>query len=309
MGNEIINMGYPVYNAIMGLVVGDAVGLPYEGKERNTFRCEAMTGFGTYKQPPGTWSDNSSMTLATVASLVKNDGKINLGDMMKQFRSWLYKGKFTPWGKVISFGSTARYAIARYSEKENNVYSCGGRELLTNDAGSLSRILPLAFIETTGKDIFEVSGLTHAHEVSQTACMIYVTYAKKLYHGVDRDEALVETLHECEWCLTNDFVRLKNIKNVSRDDISNYIYVVSILEAALWCFLTSNDYRECILKAVNLGNDSDTTAAIAGGLAGLYWGVDGDGIPLMWLEDVAGTAEIGRLCEKFNEILNKIQSD
>ena len=157
--------------------------------------------------------------------------------------------------------------------------------------------------------VFEVSGLTHAHEVSQTACMIYVTYAKKLYHGVDRDEALVETLHECEWCLTNDFVRLKNIKNVSRDDISNYIYVVSILEAALWCFLTSNDYRECILKAVNLGNDSDTTAAIAGGLAGLYWGVDGDGIPLMWLEDVAGTAEIGRLCEKFNEILNKIQSD
>lgn len=303
-------MSNKVYDGIMGLVVGDAVGVPYEFKERYSFRCEGMTGFGTYSQPPGTWSDDSSLTLATLDSLIENSGKIKLDDMMIRFREWLYDRCYTARGQTFDVGNTTRLAIARYDVNKNNVYACGGKKVTDNGNGSLMRILPLAFMDNVcSKDIFEVSALTHAHSISQTACVIYVTYANKLLHGYGKDNALRETLTECEWCLTPDFVRLPKIKERFRDEISSSGYVVHSLEAALWCFLTTDNYRGCILKAVNLGNDTDTIAAIAGGLAGIFYGADSkNGIPEGWKSSTARMAWIVGLCEKFNEILNSSNS-
>ena len=298
-------MGNAVYNGIIGLVVGDALGVPYEFRQRDSFECRNMTGYGTYNQPAGTWSDDSSLTLATLDSLIKNKGKIKLDDMMKRFRNWLYNKQYTPHGETFDVGNTTRFAIASYDSEKNNVYSCGCRKITDNGNGSLMRILPLVFIDAGGKEVFEVSGLTHAHCISQTACMIYVTYANKLIHGYDKEDALIETLSECEWCLTSEFCRLLRIKECSRKSIESDGYVVHTLEAALWCFLNTDNYKDCVLTAVNLGNDTDTIAAVAGGLAGICYGAYGDmGIPEKWKSSIARMAWIKDLCEEFNDILN-----
>lgn len=302
-------MSNKIYDGIMGLVVGDALGVPYEFKSRDSFVCNGMSGHGTYNQPPGTWSDDSSLTLATLDSLMRNGGKIYLDDMMKRFRDWLYNKQYTPHGETFDVGNTTRFAIARYDPEKNNVYSCGGRKITDNGNGSLMRILPLAFIDTSGKDVFEVSALTHAHGISQTACMIYVTYANKILHGWGKENALRETLIECEWCLTPEFTRLPKIIERSREEINSSGYVVHTLEAALWCFLTTDNYKDCVTKAVNLGNDTDTTAAVAGGLAGLYYGADSrNGIPEGWKSSIARIAWIKYLCDKFNDVLERRES-
>ena len=86
-----------IYDAIIGLVIGDALGVPYEFKDRNSFECTDMVGYGTYNQPKGTWSDDSSMTLATIESISRL-GKVDIEDIANNFIKWLYYGEFTPYG-------------------------------------------------------------------------------------------------------------------------------------------------------------------------------------------------------------------
>ena len=299
-------MSNKIYDGIMGLVVGDALGVPYEFKARDSFTCNGMTGHGTYDQPPGTWSDDSSLTLATLDSLVSNGGKICLDDMMKRFRDWLYNKQYTPHGETFDVGNTTRLAIARYDVNKNKVYLCGGRKVADNGNGSLMRILPLAFIDTSDKDICEVSSLTHAHHISTIACMIYVAIANALSHDVYKEDAVFDTLGKYQHLMTGEFARLFDIQNLSRESIQSDGYVVHTLEAALWCFLTTDNYRGCVTKAVNLGSDTDTTAAVAGGLAGLYYGADSwNGIPEEWKKSIARTAWIKDLCEAFNDMLEQ----
>lgn len=90
-----------IYNAIMGFVVGDALGVPAEFKERDTFTITDMIGYGTHHQPSGTWSDDSSMTLATLESIGRM-GKIDLDDIMQNFAKWLNYGEFTPYGECLT---------------------------------------------------------------------------------------------------------------------------------------------------------------------------------------------------------------
>lgn len=295
-----------IYNGIMGLVVGDALGVPFEFKKRDSFICPGMTGYGTYDQPPGTWSDDSSMTLATLDSLIENKGKINLEDMMLKFMNWLYYDKYTPYNNVFDVGQTTRSAIWEYAYNGKSVYGCGERSVTNNGNGSLMRIFPLAFIDTNTKDVFNVSGLTHAHNLAKTACLIYVKIANNLVHGYDKEDAVSNALTECEWCMTEVFERLKYIKDFHRNAINSSGYVIHTLEAALWCFLTTDNYKDCVEEAVRLGNDTDTTAAVAGGLAGIYYGVGGDGIPEEWIEKIARKDWIKELCEKFENALNLV---
>ena len=113
------------YNGIMGLVVGDALGVPVEFKKRDTFTITDMTGYGTYNQPPGTWSDDSSLTLATLDSMIKL-GKVDPADIMQNFFHWLNDGMFTPYGKVFDVGGGTRRAIARYANGKDAA-KCGGK--------------------------------------------------------------------------------------------------------------------------------------------------------------------------------------
>lgn len=292
-----------VYDGIMGLVVGDALGVPFEFKERDTFKCTDMVGYGTYNQPVGTWSDDSSMTLATLESIVLNQGKIDLFGIMQNFYNWFYHGHFTPHGNVFDIGNTTRFAINRFrlgAAPEN----CGGMNATDNGNGSLMRILPIALMEeATLKDVYNVSRLTHAHPIALKACEIYVDFVVGFL--VEKERSKEENL-EITMYLENSetFKRIKHMKNLSRDEIRSTGYVVDTLEAALWCFLHTDSYKDCVLEAVNLGGDTDTIAAVAGGLAGIYYGVGGEkGIPEEWIEQIVKKEWIQELCEKAEKVL------
>lgn len=289
-----------IYDGIMGLVVGDALGVPVEFKKRDTFHVTDMIGYGTYNQPPGTWSDDSSMTLATLESIGQFKRIDPLG-IMNNFYAWLYYAEFTPYGKVFDVGGGTRRAIARYASGKP-LNDCGGRTRMDNGNGSLMRILPLAFIPCSMKDINTISGLTHNHDIAKRACRLYLIVAEQIL----KSGKVPRWMYTDTDIWTGDFSRVREIWKLNREEIRSSGYVVDTLEAALWCLYHSNTYRDCVLMAVNLGEDTDTVAAVAGGLAGLVYGVGGEsGIPEEWISQIARKDWIKGLCDAVESSLSK----
>ena len=288
-----------IYNGLLGLVVGDAMGVPVEFNPRDSFKVTDMTGYGTYDLPAGSWSDDSSMMLATVESIARL-GKIDTDDIMKNFVRWVNDGEFTPYGEMFDIGRATRNAIQRYVAGIP-AEQCGGTAEWDNGNGSLMRILPLAFTDCDYETVNAVSSLTHAHEISKAACRVYVYVARQLLQG-----KTLEEIYKCFGMKQSMFDRLPLLKDLTHDEIKSTGYVVDTLEAALWCNLNSSSYRECILLAVNLGEDTDTVAAVAGGLAGIIYGVGGEqGIPEEWIKQIARKEWIEELCGKFEKRLGK----
>ena len=282
-----------IYDAVMGLIVGDALGVPVEFKASDTFHVDDMIGYGTYNQPPGTWSDDSSLTLATMESIIRK-GKIDPADIMLNFSRWLNNAEFTPYGEVFDVGGTTEAAIRRF---QNGIepLKCGLNHYKHNGNGSLMRILPLALFPSSMNDINEISSLTHAHEISRRACRLYVGTAEQLLKGASLWEVI-----GCSGIWVKEFDRIPKIHKLNRDEIKSTGYVVDTLEAALWCVYHTRSYRDCVLTAVNLGGDTDTIAAVAGGLAGIIYGCGGEsGIPDEWIAQIARKDWISDLCERF----------
>ncbi len=308
-----------VKDGIMGVVIGDALGVPYEFKPRKYFDenpVNSMDGYGTHNQPAGTWSDDSSLTLATLDSLTNG---IDYEDMMKKFYAWFMDSDYTATGEIFDMGITTRTAIIDYGNGKNPIM-CGGNGERDNGNGSLMRILPIAYyLEENCMDmdkqieiIHNLSALTHRHIRSQMACGIYVNIALKLINndsGIGLEDVIkngistaieyYETRPECQEELNNNFKRIVDgsIFDVSRDEILSSGYVTATLEASIWCLTHTNNFQDCVLTAVNLGHDTDTTAAVAGGLAGIYYGYDE--IPIEWLEEIDQIDDILNLCENF----------
>lgn len=288
--------------AIMGLVVGDAVGVPYEFRKRDTFTADDMTGYGTYGMPPGTWSDDSSMTLATIES-IESRGEVSPEGIMLNFWNWFQHGDFTPYGYAFDVGGTTRQAIQRY-RAGLPIAECGGQTVRDNGNGALMRILPMAFYPGSISDVTAVASLTHNHRISNTACALYVAIARFLLTGMDAKRAILEGFEKIERVMPvpDELHRIPYLFYMTRDEIKSTGYVVDTLEAALWCVTKSTSYRECVLMAVNLGEDTDTVAAIAGGLAGIIYGVGGEkGIPEEWIAQIAEKERIVYFCERFEK--------
>lgn len=294
-----------IYNGIIGLVVGDALGVPVEFKKRDSYKVEDMTGYGTYNQPPGTWSDDSSMTLATLESIVRM-GFIDPADIMNNFYEWLQNEQFTPWGKVFDVGGATRRAIARYANGTDPA-KCGGKTRMDNGNGALMRILPIAMLANYPEkqnELLKVTHLTHAHFISDFGCLIYTAIVENLMNGVPKDEAILNGIQKFKpqletVSMLGDYFRLIDIEWLERTFVKSSGYVVDTLEAALWCFLNTNSYRECVLTAVNLGEDTDTVAAVAGGLAGIYYGCGGEsGVPDEWVAQIPRREWIEDLCSQ-----------
>lgn len=286
-----------VFDGIIGLAVADAVGVPVEFRDRDTYEVTEMRGYGTYNQPPGTWSDDSSMTLATVESIGRL-GKIDPVDIMDNFVMWLEHAAFTPHDEVFDVGGATRRAITRY-DNGTPIDCCGGCSVMDNGNGALMRILPLAFIPNSLGNVPQIAGLTHAHSISQKGCNLYVMIAKHLL--IKRP---FKRFFEAEDLFTGEYSRILNIPNMKRDEIRSSGYVVDTLEAALWCLYHTNSYKDCVLLAVNLGGDTDTVAAVAGGLAGILYGCGGEsGVPDEWIAQVARKDWIKGLCDEFENKL------
>jgi len=296
--------------AILGLVVGDALGVPAEFKSRAELRVNPimdMIGYGTHNQPAGTWSDDSSMVIATMewlSEMENNEPDYTL--LMEKFGNWLLYGDYTPYENTFDCGISTSRAIMNY-RRGMEPLQCGGQSDYDNGNGSLMRILPAALwksAELAGEEIadadfiFNISAVTHAHMRSKIGCLIYSKLiADLLYDQNDvKFDAVQKSLSSCKCYLETiddkqtiydigKYARLWDLdtfKNLDEDNIKSTGYVVDTLEAAIWSFLNTDSYKECVLKAVNLGDDTDTVGAVAGGIAGLYYGMKE--IPTEWIE-------------------------
>ncbi|MDJ1495947.1 ADP-ribosylglycohydrolase family protein [Cytophagaceae bacterium DM2B3-1] len=306
---------------LFGVAVGDALGVPVEFKDRSylkQFPVTDMIGYGTYNQPPGTWSDDSSLTFCLAESLCKG---YDLTDLSRRFITWREYNHWTPHGHVFDIGIATSDAISRLRKGVSPALA-GGKDEQSNGNGSLMRILPLALylidkdIQTRFEKTKEVSTITHAHIRSILACFIYLEYALCLIKGLDKWKAFEQMrvtvnqfLDENAVCSDDErrkFYRIlghpstefgmEPIHTYEEVQVYSSGYVLHSLEASFWCLLNSNSYSETVLKAVNLGKDTDTTAAIAGGLAGLVYQFEQ--IPVKWVSQLARVGDIHALSEK-----------
>ena len=256
-------------DAVYAVAVGDALGVPVQFRERDTFHVDIMTGYGTDNKPPGTWSDDTSLTLATCMS-IKESGGVDISLMRTYFLKWYEKGEFTPFGEAFDVGATTRQAL------ETGV---GLTDIRSNGNGSLMRIVPLAFLpRISKKDIEAVSAITHGHRIAKDACIIYVTIAQALLQGATLPEAIHEGMKGNKNPL---FEHLPEVGMRKREEIKSTGYVVDTLYASIWSLLQTDNLKDALLTAVNLGDDSDTTAAVTGGLGGILYGCES--IPSEWL--------------------------
>lgn len=309
-----------VKSGIFGVCIGDALGVPVEFKSREQLKNSPVTKmmeFGTHHQPVGTWSDDSSLTLCLVEELTKGYDLEKIG---QSFVKWYKYGHWTPHGKVFDIGIATRQAIHKIS-KGYTPQLCGGTSEKDNGNGSLMRILPLLFyikdfpIEKRFDVIKEVSSITHAHIRSVISCFIYLEFSLELLKGKEKLEAYEMMQRAIKQFLNNnpicsqeemdkfDRILSNNIFEYGEDQISSGGYVLHSLEASLWCFMNSQNYAEAVLKAVNLGEDTDTTGAITGGIAGIYYGFEN--IPEEWVSELVRKEDIEKLCIKLGNKLMK----
>ncbi|AEM22450.1 ADP-ribosylglycohydrolase [Brachyspira intermedia PWS/A] len=303
-------------SAILGLAIGDALGVPYEFITRNIIKkdpCKDMIGYGTHNKKPGTWSDDTSLTLCLLDNL--NNKNINYNDIMNSFAMWYDKGYYTADGHTFDIGITTSDAINNYKSEKNPI-KCGLSDEYSNGNGSLMRILPIAFYINKyfyGKlfdnsevinIIYNISSLTHSHKRSLIACVIYTAIALNLINDMNIEEAINKALKDSFNYYKNEkeinnYKRIfdSNFKKLNDTKIESSGYVVHTLEASIWVLLNTSNYKDAVLKAVNLGNDTDTTAAVTGGLAGLYYSIDN--IPTNWIDILINKELIINICYKF----------
>ena len=309
------NFVQSVKAVMVGHAVGDALGVPVEFTEREILDNNPVTdmrGYGTFNMPEGSWSDDTSMSLCALETL--GGEKINFDSVFVNFGKWYYQEEFTPTGKTFDVGNTCGSAINNYFLGKKSWKECGLSDEQSNGNGSLMRINP--FVLYTHKlgantktkiEIIELaSALTHAHARSKVGCGIYAFVLWELLEnpckesvasGLTKAEAFYRNSAEYAcYMRTFGFANADALDGVGRDEIRSSGYIVDSLEAALWCLLTTDSYKECVLKAVNLGYDTDTTAAIAGGLAGALYGYES--IPKEWRDRLLKREYIEELCER-----------
>jgi ADP-ribosylglycohydrolase len=304
-----------IKSALFGVAVGDALGVPVEFNSRQTIAKNPVTdmiGYGTYHLPAGTWSDDSSLAFCLAEALTQD---FDLNTIGQNFVKWYKDDFWTPRGNVFDIGIATKQAISRLAQGEQPELA-GGFDESDNGNGSLMRILPLLFY-IQDKPVTEryeitkqVSSITHGHIRSVIACFYYLEFARQLFSGKDKFETYANLQIEITNHLTSLSINpteialfeklLKNdIYKLTADEIQSSGYVLHTLEASIWCLITTDNYKEAVLKAVNLGGDTDTTGAVTGGLAGLLYGFDD--IPNKWLQLIAKYDDIENLIERLNE--------
>jgi ADP-ribosyl-[dinitrogen reductase] hydrolase len=311
-----------ILGGLWGSLVGDALGVPVEFKDRATVQADPVTdmrAFGSHKQAAGTWSDDSALLLCSVDSLVRH--KFDTEDMGKRFLAWYREELWTPHGKVFDVGIATSRALARIASGMRAEVA-GGDDQFGNGNGSLMRIIPvsLRFIANPTKETLErvhrASAITHRHPRSQMACGLFTLMGRQLMNEQAAADAFTSALddfrnfYDCDpwWSAELDsfqFVMAGDLARRPESEIESGGYVMHTLTASLWCLLTTTSFEECVLKAVNLGGDTDTTGCVAGGLAGVYYGLEA--IPQTWIHALARRKEVEVLFNRFADMMSSLK--
>jgi ADP-ribosyl-[dinitrogen reductase] hydrolase len=291
--------------ALLGLACGDAVGTTVEFKPRGSFQpVTDMVGGGPFGLKAGQWTDDTSMALCLAESLLSK-GEFDARDQMARYMNWWYWGYLSSTGDCFDIGMTVREALEKYSET-GEAFS-GSIDPYSAGNGSLMRLAPVVLFAYP--DMAAVLALaadssrtTHGACEAVESCQFLAAILSGALAGYSKDQLLANMNYVPE---QEKLAKLLNGAFIQKDEneIRGTGYCVESLEAALWCFFNTNSFEQAVLRAVNLGDDADTTGAIVGQIAGAYYGVEG--IPTGWIEKLSMCEDIefmaGKLYDRFGE--------
>ena len=272
--------------ALLGLAVGDAVGTTLEFKPRDAYpRLTDLVGGGPFNLRAGEWTDDTAMALALADSLVAC-GELNERDLLGRFADWWRNGTYSCTGTCFDIGVTTAQALKRW--ERTCVSHCGSTAPNTAGNGSLMRLAPVAIRFRDDRVALRdaaarQSRTTHAADEAVEACVLYAELMADAICGAKRSDVLGR--RDGPWVGTIEAITAGSWRGKARNAIQASGYVAHSLEAALWSVSRTADYRSAVLTAANLGQDADTTAAIAGQLSGALEGCSG--IPDAWLSKLA----------------------
>lgn len=314
--NEIGDNMSIIKGSVLGFAIGDAMGLPLVNVKREVLLDNPVTSMGSggvYNMPVGTWSDETSLTLATMDSIIKCKS-ISYVDMADRFCSFLNGADYTSVGSVFDIEETTKKALLKYLSSKENPILCGGTDILDDDNGSLMRMLPIAlycyYNRLKDREIYETvkaaSSITHADSVSVMGCFIYVYYLLFLLNGKDK-YASYNMIKFFDYSMFFDddtisfYNRLlkTNISKIRVSDLKSDSYIVYTLESVFWIILNCNSFPESIVGAINLGGDTDTIGALAGSIAGILYGCDS--IPKNWIGNLKRLSYIEEIISLFEK--------
>ncbi len=294
-----------VLGALFGQAAGDAFGVPVEfmsRKEVRKYGLYEMEGMDTKRHPEsrwsdlipaGSWSDDTSMTIASMSSFIACNGEINYDSQMKHFIKWWEAGYYCCLNFPFGLGGTIDRAMQRY-HMNTPVLDCGGKGFRDNGNGALMRILPFSLycichdldMDETVKIISDASSITHGHAISKMSCFIWTEFLRSLVQTKNVEEAITyaENTDYSKWFDEKElsFVTEKRIRELNEEDIGETGYVVDTLKTAFYSMYHGHDYASSIQIAVNLGYDTDTSAAVTGMAAGILYGREN--IPEAWMK-------------------------
>lgn len=288
---------------LVGLAVGDAVGTTVEFKPRGSFApLKDMVGGGPFSLPPGAWTDDTSMALCLATSLVEKRG-FDARDQMERYLRWRNEGYLSSIGRCFDIGNATNAALARF-ERSGDPYS-GSDDPHSAGNGSIMRLAPVPMYfagdpQAAVAFAVESSRTTHAAQECLDACRLFAAILLAALAGVDKATVLFGP-HAVLAEGTRLGPKLEAIaegayRDKGAEQIRGSGYVVDSLEAALWSFWRTDNFRDAILTAVNLGDDADTTAAVCGQIAGAFYGESG--IPGNWRKQLVMVQEIRALADQ-----------
>lgn len=316
-----------IVDALIGFAIGDAFGVPMEFLSRNDIRkikIKDMIGADTSIKlksrwgetiPSGAWSDDTSMIVATLDSIIKNNGCINYYDIMNKFVLWYTKGEYTSYGKTFGVGNIVSKALIKYIQGIEPL-KCGGIDIMDNGNGSLMRILPFSIYcienaldeKETVQVISEGSSLTHGHDISKMSCYIYTEFLRNILKTKNPILSL-EIIQKINYSnyfseeaiLAHKKLLKKNFKFIDDEKINSSGYVVDTLESVIYCIINSSSFEDAIEMAINMGYDTDTIGGITGSIAGILYSKKN--IPERWLNCLKRKSYLEDLAYKFHMIL------
>lgn len=294
-----------VRGVMLGLACGDAVGTTVEFMPRGTFEpLTDMVGGGPFGLEPGQWTDDTSMALCLAASLCEL-GRFDVEDQMRRYVAWYRDGYMSSTGRCFDIGNATRVALMKFVSTGEAL--AGSRDPYSAGNGCLMRFAPVAIysLNKSPQARLELASksaeTTHAAVECTVATQMFSEVLHRALQGQSKQEVIsfqgdvyvnmgdrLEAIHRGDW------------QAKSRDEVQGSGYVVQALEASLWCIHHTDNYRDAVLMAANLGDDADTTAAICGQIAGAMYGASS--IPEAWRARVYGRAELEGYADQLLEL-------
>jgi ADP-ribosyl-[dinitrogen reductase] hydrolase len=288
---------------LLGLACGDALGTTVEFKTRGTFKpLTDIVGGGPFGLKPGQWTDDTSMSLCLAESLIANNG-MKLEDQLERYLGWWIHGDNSVTGECFDIGNTVRRALEYYTH--SNDPRAGSSDPMSAGNGSIMRLAPVplfyaqADTETLLNNCELSSVTTHRAATALHACRLFGLLIRNALSAQTKEEIFVTSDDFSNAPTSIQQIADRTYLEKSELDIRGTGYVVESLEAALWAFETTSSFEEGALKAVNLGDDADTTGAVFGQIAGAFYGEKG--IPKHWLKKLAWREKITRIADRLHD--------